>query len=123
MKIVSSNIFTKCKGDALTSEEFSDFISKNEIHEFYIGGADAVACVKSTCYNLFGGISFVVFCRNIGQASPANSASNTLESSGNFIFKKNTCPLNKLNSTFPLKISAGKVEFNIIIIKPKLPSI
>lgn len=52
MKIASSNIFTKCKGNALTSEEFSDFIRKNEIHDFYIAGADAVACVKSTCYNL-----------------------------------------------------------------------
>jgi nicotinamidase-related amidase len=27
-------------------------INKNEISEFYITGADAVACVKSTCYNL-----------------------------------------------------------------------
>lgn len=52
MKIVSSNIFTKYKGNALTSKEFSDFISKNEIQDFYIAGADAVACVKSTCYNL-----------------------------------------------------------------------
>lgn len=52
MKIVSKNIFTKSKGNALTSEEFSDFISKNEIHDFYLAGADAVACVKSTCFNL-----------------------------------------------------------------------
>ena len=52
MKIVSNNIFTKYKGNALTSEEFSDFISKNEICDFYIAGADAVACVKSTCFNL-----------------------------------------------------------------------
>ena len=52
MKIVSENVFTKSKGNALTSEEFSDFISKNEICDFYIAGADAVACVKSTCYNL-----------------------------------------------------------------------
>ncbi len=52
MKIVSGNIFTKYKGNALTSEEFSDFISKNEICDFYIAGADAVACVKSTCFNL-----------------------------------------------------------------------
>jgi len=52
LKIVSSNIFTKYKGNALTSEEFADFISKNEISDFYITGADAVACVKSTCYNL-----------------------------------------------------------------------
>jgi len=52
LKIVSKNIFTKYKGNALTSEEFSDYISKNEISDFYISGADAVACVKSTCYNL-----------------------------------------------------------------------
>ncbi len=52
LKIVSKNIFTKCKGNALTSEEFAAFISKNEICDFYIAGADAVACVKSTCYNL-----------------------------------------------------------------------
>ncbi|MHB8132006.1 MAG: cysteine hydrolase family protein, partial [Mobilitalea sp.] len=52
MKIVSENIFTKSKGNALTSEEFTDFIRQNETYEFYIAGADAVACVKSTCYNL-----------------------------------------------------------------------
>lgn len=52
LKIVSKNVFTKYKGNALTSEEFADFISKNEIGDFYIAGADAVACVKSTCYNL-----------------------------------------------------------------------
>lgn len=52
MKMVSNNIFTKCKGNALTSEEFANFISDNEICDFYIAGADAVACVKSTCYNL-----------------------------------------------------------------------
>jgi nicotinamidase-related amidase len=52
LKIVSENIFTKSKGNALTSEEFSNFICKNEICDFYIAGADAVACVKSTCYNL-----------------------------------------------------------------------
>jgi nicotinamidase-related amidase len=52
LNIVSKNVFTKSKGNALTSEEFADFISKNEICDFYIAGADAVACVKSTCYNL-----------------------------------------------------------------------
>jgi nicotinamidase-related amidase len=52
MKIVSENIFTKSKGNALTSEEFADYINKNEITDFYITGADAVACVKSTCYNM-----------------------------------------------------------------------
>jgi len=52
LKIVSTNVFTKYKGNALTSEEFANFINSNEICDFYIAGADAVACVKSTCYNL-----------------------------------------------------------------------
>lgn len=52
LKIVSGNIFTKYKENALSSEEFADFINKNGIDEFYITGADAIACVKSTCYNL-----------------------------------------------------------------------
>jgi len=52
MKIVSENIFTKTKGNALTSEDFDAFVSENEIKEFYIAGADAIACVKSTCYNM-----------------------------------------------------------------------
>jgi len=52
LNIVSKNIFTKSKGNALTSEEFTGFIGKNEIGEFYLAGADAVACVKSTCFNL-----------------------------------------------------------------------
>lgn len=52
LKIVSKNIFTKYKGNALSCEEFINFIQKNELHNFYIAGADAVACVKSTCYNL-----------------------------------------------------------------------
>lgn len=52
LNIVSKNIFTKYKGNALTSDAFSDFIQQNEISDFYIAGADAIACVKSTCYNL-----------------------------------------------------------------------
>jgi len=52
LKIVSDNIFTKSKGNALTSEEFADFIRRNAVDEFYITGADAIACVKSTCYNM-----------------------------------------------------------------------
>lgn len=52
LKIVSENVFTKSKGNALTSEEFAGFINKKEIDEFYLTGADAVACVKSTCFNL-----------------------------------------------------------------------
>jgi len=52
LKIVSKNVFTKYKGNALTSEEFAGFINDNGISGFYLVGADAVACVKSTCYNL-----------------------------------------------------------------------
>ena len=52
LNIVSEHVFTKYKGNALSSEEFTKFISEHEIGEFYIAGADAVACVKSTCYNL-----------------------------------------------------------------------
>lgn len=52
LKMVSENVFTKYKGNALTSEGFAEFIDKNGIDEFYITGADAIACVKSTCYNL-----------------------------------------------------------------------
>ncbi len=52
LKIVSKNVFTKYKGNALSSEDFTDFISQNGIRDFYVTGADAVACVKSTCYNL-----------------------------------------------------------------------
>ena len=52
MKVVSGNIFEKSKGNALTSEDFTDFIRKNEISEFYITGADAIACVKSTVFNM-----------------------------------------------------------------------
>ena len=52
MKIASNNIFVKSKGNALTSEEFAAFVSENNIKEFYVAGADAVACVKSTCYNM-----------------------------------------------------------------------
>lgn len=52
MTIASDNVFTKTKGNALTSEAFAEFISRNGVRDFYIAGADAAACVKSTCYNL-----------------------------------------------------------------------
>ena len=52
MKVVSDHIFTKSKSSALTNEEFADFIQENGIEEFYIIGADAAACIKSTCYNM-----------------------------------------------------------------------
>ena len=52
MKVVSDNIFVKTKSNALTSEAFSAFITANDINEFYVAGADATACVKSTCFNM-----------------------------------------------------------------------
>lgn len=52
MKIASENVFEKSKSNALTSEAFADFINKNNIKEFYVAGADATVCVKSTCYNM-----------------------------------------------------------------------
>ena len=52
LNVVSNNIFVKTKSNTLTSEAFRDFIKANGIDEFYICGADATACVKSTCYNM-----------------------------------------------------------------------
>jgi len=52
MKIVSNNIFLKTKGNALTSEAFASFIEAQGINEFFITGADATACVKSTVFNM-----------------------------------------------------------------------
>ena len=52
LKIVSDNIFVKTKANALTSEAFSEYIRKNGITGFYVTGADATACVKSTCFNM-----------------------------------------------------------------------
>jgi len=52
LKIVSDHIFVKTKANALTSEAFSNFIQENSLDEFYITGADATGCVKSTCFNM-----------------------------------------------------------------------
>ena len=52
LKIVSDHIFVKTKANALTSEKFCEFIRAKDITEFYITGADATACVKSTCFNM-----------------------------------------------------------------------
>lgn len=52
LKVVSENIFVKTKSNALTSEAFATFIAENGIKEFYITGADATGCVKSTCFNM-----------------------------------------------------------------------
>ena len=52
MNVVSEHIFTKSKSNALTNEELAAFIKENGIDEFYIAGADAAACIKSTYYNM-----------------------------------------------------------------------
>ena len=52
MKVVSDHIFTKSKSNALTSEAFAAFIQEHGMTEFYIAGADATACIKSTCFNM-----------------------------------------------------------------------
>ena len=52
LKVVSSHIFVKTKTNSLTSRDFSEYIRENGINEFYITGADATACVKSTCFNM-----------------------------------------------------------------------
>ena len=55
MRVVSDHIFTKSKSSALTSEAFAAFVQAHGITEFYIAGADAAACIKSTCFNLAKG--------------------------------------------------------------------
>lgn len=52
LNVVSNHIFTKVKSNALTSEAFAAFIKERGISEFYVVGADAAACIKSTCYNM-----------------------------------------------------------------------
>ena len=52
LRIVSDQVFVKTKANALTSEEFSAYIRESGIEEFYITGADATGCVKSTCFNM-----------------------------------------------------------------------
>ena len=52
LKIVSDRVFVKTKANALTSEAFADCIRENGIEEFFIAGADATGCVKSTCFNM-----------------------------------------------------------------------
>jgi len=52
LKIVSANIFTKNVQNALSSAAFADFLTENAITDLCIAGADATACVKSTCLGL-----------------------------------------------------------------------
>ena len=52
LNVVSDHIFTKTKSNALTNDEFVTFIKESGIDNFYVVGADAAACIKSTCYNM-----------------------------------------------------------------------
>lgn len=52
LDVVSDLIFVKSKSNALTSEDFLRFIEDHGITEFFLTGADATACVKSTCFNM-----------------------------------------------------------------------
>ena len=52
LNVVSDHVFTKSKSSALTSEAFAAFIREHSITDFYVVGADAAACIKSTCYNM-----------------------------------------------------------------------
>ena len=52
LKLMSDKVFVKTKANALTSEAFADYIRENGVEEFYITGADATGCVKSTCFNM-----------------------------------------------------------------------
>ena len=68
MNVVSEHIFTKTKSNALTSEAFNAFLQEHGITDFYIAGADAAACIKSTCYNMAKKVIPFMSCRT---ASPA----------------------------------------------------
>lgn len=52
LRVISPDIFIKTKSNALTSEGFAAFIAENGITEFFLTGADATACVKSTSFNM-----------------------------------------------------------------------
>jgi nicotinamidase-related amidase len=52
LNVINNNIFTKTKGNALTSLEFANYIESKGLDEFFVSGADAVACVKSTVFNM-----------------------------------------------------------------------
>lgn len=52
LNVITDNVFVKSKANVLTSEDFVRFTNDNSITEFYVAGADATACVKSTCFNM-----------------------------------------------------------------------
>lgn len=96
LKIVSENVYTKYKGNALSCAEFADFISNNEICEFYLAGADAVACVKSTCYNLCAanyGVSVLSDCITSYDKRKIEEMLRYYESKGAIIISLDNLPL------------------------------
>ena len=52
LKVVSDHMFTKAKSSALTNESFAAFLQEHGITHCYLAGADAAACIKSTCFNM-----------------------------------------------------------------------
>lgn len=48
LRVASEHCFVKSKSSALTSEAFAEFIEGSGVREFFLCGADAAACVKST---------------------------------------------------------------------------
>lgn len=52
LRVASEHCFVKSKSSALTSEAFAEFIEGSGVREFFLCGADAAACVKSTAYNM-----------------------------------------------------------------------
>ena len=52
LRVASEHCFVKSKSSALTSEAFAEFIQGSGVREFFLCGADAAACVKSTAYNM-----------------------------------------------------------------------
>lgn len=48
VSILSSNIFSKNRNDLFSNKSFTTFLSKNNIGDLYIVGADASSCVLTT---------------------------------------------------------------------------
>jgi len=49
LSIVSDLIFLKEKASCFSSEKFTDWLSRNSVHEIEVAGIDGDVCVKKTC--------------------------------------------------------------------------
>jgi len=49
LNIVSNLIFLKEKGNCFSSEDFTNYINRNNVNEIEVVGIDGDVCVKSTC--------------------------------------------------------------------------